>query len=63
MTRLEGKTILIVEDEGLIALDMIATFQAEGAGVIAASNVRSVCYNSEYEHFRCCLRCKVSRQQ
>ncbi len=39
MTRLRGKTILIVEDESLIALDMIATLHAEGADVIPARNV------------------------
>jgi CheY-like chemotaxis protein len=39
MLRLNGLTIMILEDESLIALDMLAIFQAEGAEVIAARNV------------------------
>jgi DNA-binding response OmpR family regulator len=39
MTQLTGHTILMVEDQGLIALDMMAILQAEGAQVIAARSV------------------------
>lgn len=39
MARLKGLTIMIVEDESLIAFDMLATLHAEGAQVIAARSV------------------------
>jgi PleD family two-component response regulator len=35
---LEGKTILIVEDEPLVALDLHAALRAAGASLIAATN-------------------------
>jgi CheY-like chemotaxis protein len=39
MAQLAGHTILVVEDESLIALDMMAILHAEGAQVIAARSV------------------------
>ena len=35
---LDGKTILIVEDEPLVALDLHAALRAAGASLIAATN-------------------------
>ncbi len=43
MARLSGQTILIVEDDGLIALDLMAILQFEGAEVIAAADAKGAC--------------------
>ena len=43
MARLSGRTILVVEDDGLIALDLTATLQSEGAQVLATADAKGGC--------------------
>ena len=40
---LSGRTILVVEDEPLIALDIVDGLKAAGATVFGAHTVREVC--------------------
>jgi CheY-like chemotaxis protein len=43
MARLSGRTILVVEDDGLIALDLTAILQSEGAEVLATADAKGAC--------------------